>query len=187
MESVVAGLELFWKVAAMMGIAWWVGLFWRGATLAGAWAGTLVSFAVLLFTSEITIFGRELWDFNTSLASHLPAFMLYDGKFYLPWQMIAYLSTGLVTLVVVSLFTRRTPEDRLDRIFTCLRTPVVPGEEEVKPFTLPAGVEPPARDSLIQHPDFEIPRPTVVGVVGFAIATAMIGLLIGAVFLIMTI
>ena len=27
MESVVAGLEIFWKTAAMMGVALWVGLF----------------------------------------------------------------------------------------------------------------------------------------------------------------
>ena len=37
MESVVDGLELFWKIAAIMSIPFWVGLFWRRATAAAAW------------------------------------------------------------------------------------------------------------------------------------------------------
>ncbi|MBN2132948.1 MAG: sodium:solute symporter family protein [Sedimentisphaerales bacterium] len=186
LESVVHGLELFWKVAAMMGIAWWVGLFWRRATSAGAWTGTLVSFAVFLLTSRIAFLDTVLWNFNTSrLACRLPAFMLWQGKLHLPWQMILYLSTGFVSLVLVSLCTKRTPKERLDRIFACLRTPVMPGEEELEPFTLPAGVTPAPRNSLVKHPDFEIPKPTFVGIVGFLAAGAIVGLLIAAVFFIM--
>ena len=36
LESVVSGLEIFWKVSSMMAVAFWGGLFWRGATAAGA-------------------------------------------------------------------------------------------------------------------------------------------------------
>jgi hypothetical protein len=50
LKNVMAGLVLFWKVAAMMGIAFWLGLFWRRATVAAAWASTLAAFAVLLLT-----------------------------------------------------------------------------------------------------------------------------------------
>jgi len=45
LKSVVKGLEFYWMFSALMGIAFWVGLFWRRATVAGAWAGTLTSFA----------------------------------------------------------------------------------------------------------------------------------------------
>jgi len=124
LESVVSGLEIFWQVSAMMGIAFWIGLFWRRATVAGAWAATLTSFSVLLFTSKIAFGGYVLWNFNEHLAGKLPAFMLFDGGLSLPWQMIFYLTAGFVVLIVVSLFTRRAPKDRLDRLYDCIRTPI---------------------------------------------------------------
>ena len=182
LESVVHGLEIFWMVSAMMGIAFWVGLFWRRTTVAGAWAATLTSFGVLLLTSKIAFGSYVLWNFNEHLAGKLPAFMLWQGEISLPWQMISYLSTGFVVLVVVSLFTRRTPKDRLDRLYACLRTPIGADEPEAKPFTLPAGVQPGPRNVLIQHPDFEIPRPTLIGVGGFLAAWLGVGLLIGVVY-----
>jgi Na+/proline symporter len=182
LESVVRGLEIFWMVSAMMGIAFWVGLFWRRTTVAGAWAATLTSFGILLFTSKIAFGDYVFWNFNEHLAGKLPAFMLWQGEISLPWQMISYLSTGFIVLVVVSLFTRRTPKDRLDRLYACLRTPIGADEPEAKPFTLPAGVQPGPRNVLIQHPDFEIPRPTLIGIGGFLAAWLGVGLLIGVVY-----
>ncbi len=182
LESVVHGLEIFWMVSAMMGIAFWVGLFWRRVTVAGAWSGTLTSFGALLLTSRIAFGDYVVWDFNAHLAEKLPAFMLWEDKLYLPWQMIIYLSAGFVVLVVVSLFTKRVPTENLDRLYTCLRTPIGPDEPETEPFTLPPGVEPAPRKVLIDHPDFEIPRPSIVGIVGFLAAWVGVGLLIGAVY-----
>jgi len=182
LESVVTGLEIFWMVSAMMGIAFWAGLFWRRATVAGAWAGTLVSFGILLFTSKIAFGGWILWDFNARLAQHLPAFMSWEGELYLPWQMILYLSAGFVTLVVVSWLTPRVDEEQLERLYGCLRTPIGPDEPETQPLTLPPGVEPGPRNVLIDHPDFEIPKPTLIGIGGFLVAWAAVGLLIGAVY-----
>jgi len=178
LESVVQGLEIFWKVSAMMGIAFWVGLFWRRATAAGAWAGTLSSFAALLFTSRIAFGDSVLWDFNTTLADKLPAFMLWEGNLYLPWQMIIYLSIGFAVLVLVSLFTKRTPSEKLDRFYECLRTPIAKDEPETAPFTLPSGVEPAPRKVLMKHPDFELPRPTLVGIAGFAVSCGIVWVLV---------
>ena len=181
-QSVVSGLEIFWQVSAMMGIAFWIGLFWRRATVAGAWAGTLTSFGTLLFTSKIAFGNFVLWDFNKHIDDKLPAFMLWQGELYLPWKMILYLTAGFVVLVVVSLFTRRTAKDRLERFYACLRTPIGTDEPEAEPFTLPQGVQPGPRNVLIQHPDFEIPRPTLIGIGGFGAAWLGVGLLIGAVY-----
>ncbi|MHC4593889.1 MAG: sodium:solute symporter family protein [Planctomycetota bacterium] len=181
LESVVEGLEFYWMVSALMGIAFWVGLFWRRATLAGAWAATLTSLAAFLFTSTKP-FGFKAWDFNAHFADKLPAFMLWDGKLYLPWQMIIYLSAGFAVMLVVSLFTRRVHTEKLDRFYACLRTPIGPDEPETEPFTLPVGVEPAPRKVLIEHPDFEIPRPTMVGIFGFLAAWAGVAILIGAVY-----
>lgn len=173
LTSVVQGLEIFWKISAMMGIAFWVGLFWRRATTAGAWAGTLVSFAALLITSKFDLAGK------------LPDFMFWEGKLHLPWQMVIYLSSGFVSLVVVSLFTRRVPAERLDRLYACLRTPIGENEPEGAVFTLPEGVAAAERRVLIDHPDFEIPRLSLVGLVGFVGSWAAVGGLIGFVYWIM--
>jgi Na+/proline symporter len=180
LESVVEGLEIYWMVSALMGIAFWIGLYWRGATAAGAWAATLVSLGAFVFTSAKPL--GFTWDFNVHFADKLPAFMLWEGKLYLPWQMIIYLSAGFIVLIVVSLFTKRVPKEKLDRFYECLRTPIGPDEPETEPFTLPAGVEPAPRNTLIAHPDFEIPKPTVIGIFGFIAAWAGVALLIGAVY-----
>ncbi|MBT4101042.1 MAG: sodium:solute symporter family protein, partial [Gemmatimonadetes bacterium] len=176
-ENVVSGLETFWKLSAMMGVAFWIGLFWRRATPAGAWAGTLVSFATLLLAGQIDWLG---WDFNTQFAHHLPGFMLWDEKLYLPWQMIMYLTSGLIAFVIVSLVTAPMARDSLDRLFACLRTPIQPWETETKAFTLPDGLAPEPRQSWIDHPDFEIPRPSVVGMLGFFGSWIAVGLLMAS-------
>ncbi len=44
LPGIVARLEIFEKISAMMGIAFWLGLFWRRTTVAWAWAATLLSF-----------------------------------------------------------------------------------------------------------------------------------------------
>ncbi|RKY85454.1 sodium:solute symporter family protein, partial [candidate division KSB1 bacterium] len=178
LESVVNGLEIFWKVSALMGIPFLMGLFWRKTTSSGAWTSTLISFFILLFTSNISFFGHTLWDFNSVFAEHLPDFMLWNGKLYLPWQMIIYLSAGFISCIVVSLFTIPEPEEKLDKFYACIRTPVTPNEPETEPFTLPEGVEPAPRNVLIKHPDFEIPRPGFVSIAGFIAGWAAVGILV---------
>jgi len=180
-ENVVEGLEIFWKVSAMMAIPFWAGLFWRRASAAAAWWSTLVSFGVLLFTSQVRLWdGIVLWDFNATFADSLPAWLLFEGKLLLPWQMIFYLSAGFITVIVVSFFTRRVDNEKLDKFYTCLRTPVTPNEPETEPFTLPPGVEPGPRRPLFKHADLEIPRPTVVGILGFFAGWVAVGALIWA-------
>ncbi len=164
LESVVTGLEIFWKVAAMMGIPFWVGLFWRRATPVAAWSATLASFAVWLWTD--------------TLPGTLPSFMLAGETVSLPWQMVAYLSVGLVVMILVSLITRPVAREQLDSFYTCLRTPIGPDEPETEPFTLPPGVEPAPRRVWFDHPDFEFPKPTAVGLIGFFAGWAGVGLLI---------
>ena len=165
-SGVVQGLEVVWKVYAMMGIAMWASFFWRKATAATVWASTMSSFAAWFFTSRIDFIG---WDFNARFAHFFPDIMLYNGDLSLPWQMIIYLTVGLVVMVGVSLFTKPPAKEKLDRIYECIRTPVMPGEPEVEPLTLPEGTKPAPRSVLIDHPDFEIMKPFFVSVFGFLI------------------
>jgi Na+/proline symporter len=172
LDDVVQGLEIFWKISPMMAIAFWVGLFWRKATPAAAWASTLVAFAAWLGTENL------FWNPAACLENGPLAFLTFEGSIYLPWQMIFYLSAGLVTAVVVSLVTRPVSQDKLDRFYECIRTPVLTEEPETAPFTLPEGTSPAPRNVLISHPDFEIPKPTPVTIVGFFAGWIAVGALI---------
>jgi|TARA_B100000315_G_scaffold94300_2_gene86733 Na+/proline symporter len=177
LPGVVRGLEVFWMVGAMMGLAIWMSFVWRRATAAAAWASTLGGYAAGLFTSDIAFIG---WSFNNHFAGSLPEFMLYEGKLFLPWQMIIYLTVSLVMMVAVSFVTRPPDKKRLDRVYECLRTPVSEDEPEGEPLTLPAGTTPAARSVLIAHPDFEIMRPTAYTVIGFLASCFMVVMLIGS-------
>ena len=177
LPGVVRGLEVFWMVGAMMGLAIWMSFVWRRATAAAAWASTLGGYAAGLFTSDIAFIG---WSFNNHFAGSLPEFMLYEGKLFLPWQMIIYLTVSLVMMVAVSLVTQPPDKKTLDRVYECLRTPVLEDEPEGEPITLPAGTAPAARSVLIAHPDFEIMRPTAYTVIGFLASCFMVVVLIGS-------
>jgi SSS family transporter len=258
LDNVIQGLELLWMVPALMGVTFWAGLFWRKATTAGAWAGTLLAFGALLFTSDTGLwsFTREVANSRVSsmpahfdvefddargsvsrtlrqefarhgitlsdsatlaidetdratgrstrwlisdgercytvirekgtetlelYANVLPAGMLWRGRLLLPWQMIIYLVAGALGLVVASLLTRPPDRRRLDRFYGTLRTPVQPAEVIEAPLTLPRGVEPAPERKLVDHPDWEIQRPTLRGIVGFLIAWVLVVLLILAV------
>lgn len=51
-DDVPSGLMLFFKLQGLMGAAFWLGLFWRRTTIAGAWAATLAAFIVLVATGS---------------------------------------------------------------------------------------------------------------------------------------
>ncbi len=173
-DDIPSGLETFWKIQAMMGAAFWVGLFWRRATPAGAWAGTLVAFAVLLLTNSA--------DFDAWAVGHLPGMMIWENEFRVSWQMTSYLSAGFLTCIVVSLITPRVDARKLDRFYNCLRTPIQPDEPHAAPFTLPEGVEVPEARKLINHPDFEVPLPSKEGVAGFVFFWGCVFAMIGFVY-----
>jgi|GEM_PF-325047 len=145
-----------------------------------------------VFTSEQTLKraeedlrGEELVTFNNHLFEEAFIWEITKDRkieIHVPWQMIIYLSAGFIVLVLVSLFTKRVPAENLERFYACLRTPIKPGEPETEPFTLPAGVQPGPRNTLIRHPEFEIPRPTLIGIGGFLVAWLGVGLLIGTVY-----
>ncbi|MEJ2703698.1 MAG: sodium:solute symporter family protein [Sedimentisphaerales bacterium] len=184
LPGVVAGLEIFWKVSAMMGLAFWLGLFWRRTTVAGAWAATLVAFAVMLFTSKISFGSYVLWDFDARCARYLPDFMLWNGQLYLPWQMILYLATGLVSGIVVSLFTQPVAGEKLDNFYALIRTPVKPGEQPDVPCTLPADAVVPAKRNIFPNTSLEFMVPTRTSVTGFLIGWTFVAAIVTVVYFI---
>lgn len=174
LESVVQGLEIFWKIAPMMGIAFWLGLFWRRTTAAGAWASTLAAFGMWFVTSK---------PFFVSALAKLPfGFTVeHNGELsmYLPWQMVFYLVTGLMAGIIVSLLTRPKPKEQLDRFYELVRTPVIEGEPPpTKPCTIPDGVTIPPKRLLFKNTNLEIMVPTRVSIIGFVLSWIAVGAMI---------
>lgn len=180
LDSVISGLETFWKVQAMMGIPFWIGIFWRRATVAGAWAATMAAFFVALATSNVFV---GVFDVNAFAVQYFPASMVFDGELRLPVQMVAYLSVGFVTMIGVSLLTPRVDGARLDRLYRALHTPVDQREPTPSaPFEVPAGSVPAPGRKMLDHPDFELRYPSFTSGAGFAVAWVWVLALIAGVF-----
>jgi solute:Na+ symporter, SSS family len=184
LPGVVAGLEIFWKISAMMGLAFWLGLFWRRATVAGAWAATLVSFGTWFLTGRVSVLGRVLWDFDACITPHLPGFMVWDQKLYLPWQMVFYLSTGLIAGVFASWLSKPVAAEKTERFYALLRTPVRAGERVETACALPTGAVVPARRNLFGNSNLEVPTPTRTGLVGFLVGWGCVALIVAGVYVI---
>ncbi len=104
--SVVDGLKYIWQITAFFGIAFWTGVMWRGANRYGVWASLITTIAVSLYVGNYTP-----WSLG----------LAYE------YQIALYLPAGFISLVVVSLFTKKEPENQLNKFFALLHTPV--GEE----------------------------------------------------------
>ncbi len=184
LENVIEGLEIFWKIAPMMGIAFWLGLFWRRTTVVGAWAATLTALGIWWLSGR-----RIIIDLLARLpaAETLRFVFVKDGaaEVYLPWQMIFYLTGGALAGIVVSLLTRPVARAKLDRFYALARTPVRPGEDLRRPCTLPEGAAvPPRRNLLGGSSSLEIPVPGRTSAVGFLVGWGFVAAIILAFWLI---
>jgi Na+/proline symporter len=173
LPNVIRGLEIFWKIPPMMGIAFWLGLFWRRGTKAGAWAATLLGFGAL-FLSEQSFFVSlleslpRLFDLPWVVESH-------DAKaMYLPWQMVFYLSIGTAGAIIVSLLTRPSSEEKLERFYALTRTPVSPGEQIEEPCTLPDGAKTSPSRRLFPFFNLEIQIPSIHSMIGFSVGWVLV-------------
>ncbi len=100
LPGVIKALELFMQIPALIGIPFWMGIMWRRANPASAWASFLAASGTFLFC-ELTL------------------------DLYLPWQMVAYLTAGIGTGIIVGLLTPRQPKEQLDRFYNTLKTQVL--------------------------------------------------------------
>ena len=181
--NVIEGLETFWIISSVMGVAFWMGLFWRRTTSAGAWAATLTVFGVWWLTTQPFFVN---WLTTLPMAEPLRFVFVADGvpEVYLPWQMIFYLAAGLVAGIVASAVTKPPSEEKLEHFFALARTPVQPGEKVTSPCTLPVGAVVPPKRSILRGTGFEIMVPSRVSIVGFIVAWVCVVLIIGSLFLI---
>ena len=176
--GVVDALEIWFKIAPMMGIVFWIALFWRRMTVAGAWATTLTGFAIWWLTTQ-SWFIVWLQSLPQAEALQLVWTEGESSEVYTPWQIVMYMSAASIVGIVVSLVTRPVDAERLNRFYSLSRTPIVPGEETGEPCTLPASVVPLQRPLLVDFAGVEVPRPSQRSVVGFAIIWLFVAMIVG--------
>ena len=104
--SVVQGLKYLWMITAYFGIAFWMGLIWRKSNRYGVWASLVVTVLATFITGPYFSWGYGL---------------------AIEYQIAVYLPLGFITFIIVSLFTKDEPSEKLDKFYTLLHTPV--GEE----------------------------------------------------------
>lgn len=186
LRSVVEGLEIFWKVCPMAGVAFWLGIIWKRMNVTGAWASALSAVLAWVLTT-LGGFVSLLWGLSvidpTGILRWLQLVVVSDGDpaMYMPWQMVFYLTTGVVVGIVASLLTAPPDPRRLDRFYALLRTPVKPGEKVDEPCTLPEGGTPPPPRDLLPDSNLYLPRPSLRAVVGFLVGWACVVALIAIV------
>jgi len=183
-------------IPTWIGLSFWFGIIWRGFTPKAVWLSTLATFLMWYLTNThkplafVAVMGDT--DLLRQNIDYLPALFrewLWSAAPFtkaeikaatsVPWQIAMYLTAGIVTGIVTSLLTRRTPAEKLDHFFKLIRTPVRPGEEVAVPCTLPEDHLPTETGKLIPLADIEIPRPSFVGLAGFIAAWIGVALIIG--------
>lgn len=182
-KGVIPALKIFWDVGSMMGIAFWLGIFWRRTTSAGAWAGTVVAVALFWITR---MDGTAVFLAKLPFAEALSIVREEDGVFaiYTPWRILSYLSAGTLTAIIVSLFTPMTSKEKLDNFYALVRTPVTPGEEVVGVCQLPEGSTP-SRRKMFPNTNIEIHVPSKTSLIGFVLGWVCVAGLIYSFFEIM--
>jgi Na+/proline symporter len=186
LPSVVAGLELFWKVYPMMGIAFWMGFFWRKMTAKGAWASTIGAISVWWLTTQsffISILSRFTWAESLQMIAVDETTVSVS----LPWQMILYLSAGVFSGIIVSLVSQPVDQNRLDRYYRLVKTPVVPDEPSPAiQCTIGEGVDTPQRKEFFPGSSIHLPILSRTSVFGFLGVGVFVLLLIGSVLFIVS-
>lgn len=178
--GVIQLLENMWKINTMTAMAFWLGLFWRRTTVAGAWAAIIVSVAVWWITSQ-SWFAGALSGSGTLVEWGVVKSTGEVWSIYLPWQMVAYIVAGFAGGMVVSLFTKPVAEEKLERFFELLRTPVQPQEVITEPCRLPDGISPGPRRVWFPNSNWEIPIPGKTAILGFVAGWVCVLAIIGAV------
>ena len=176
--TVVKALEIWFMIAPMMGLVFWIGLLWRRLTVVGAWVTTLSGFATWWITTQSWFID---WVARLPVAEAWRLLWVENGKtsLYLPWQILLYMTVAVVAGVVVSLFTRPVSQDKLDRFYTLSRTPIAPGEQLVEPCVLPPSTAAAKRTMLVTFAGLEIPLPSRVSLIGFVVVWICVALMIG--------
>lgn len=178
MSNVVSGLKTWLKIAPMLGIAFWIGLFWKRFNGAGAWASTVVGFIAWWLTLQPRVV-QWVQSFPFSKSWSLVEHSAEKSSIYEPWQIVIYLSAAILAGVLASWGTPRRDRESLDRFHQLIRTPVSPGEVIRESCHLPEETSPASRRCWFAGSDFELPVPSMTSVLGFFLCWVAVAAMIG--------
>ena len=171
--DVIDALRVMIKIPAAIGISMWLGLVWTRWNTPAVWVATLAStgmWIVVAYFPEEVLFSfpgaRELMFFETDVG-----LVMRDS-----WQIFWYLLVGLSCGSVAALLTDPQSADQLDHFYCLLRTRVSRDEKIEDACVLPDVSDEPEPSVTIGS--FQLPGPTRLGVAGFAIAFAVVGLIV---------
>ena len=176
--SVVKALSIWFKIAPMMGLVFWIGLFWRRMSVAGAWATTLTGFGVWWITTQ-TWFIRWIDGLPGSQSLGLVDSGGATAELVEPWQILFYMAAAVSVGIVVSLLSRPVPNEKLDRFYQLTRTPVADGELIQSPCTIPVSTPVSERERIDNRLGLELPVPSRTSIVGFLVVWFFVAALIG--------
>jgi len=173
LTSLLTLIELMVDLPVAIGISFWLGIAWRRYTTAAVYVSSIsvyLTFLVLELQSGV----RLVQELFPSIV------FVVKGKLEVhdAWQIVIYLSVGVISGMVTSLLTRPVPQAQLDHFFRLLRTPARHRDESLPPCMLPEGTVCPAENKLIRHPYWEIPKPSLVGIAGFVATWILTGLIV---------
>lgn len=167
--DIIDALRLMLKIPAAIGISMWLGLVWIRWNTPAVWTATLASTAMWViaayFPEEVlrTFPGtRELMFLETA-----GSLVMADA-----WQIVWYLSAGVVCGSICALLTDPQPADQLDHFYYLLRTRIRPNEQTELPCVVPDDADEP--EPSLSLASFQFPAPTRTGVAGFLIAAAVV-------------
>ncbi len=180
LPNVVQGLEIWLRIAPLMGVSFWMGLVWSKTTAAGAWASTCTG-----FLSWFLLTRTQVIDFlaDNPLAEALGLVWREAGvpvEVYEPWEIAITLGAAVAAGVVVSLLSTPPDAERLKRFHELIDTPMQDGEPFVEACRLPAGVTPQKKPILIQWGGLRVPALSRTSMRGFLLSWLAVAVLIGA-------
>jgi Na+/proline symporter len=156
-----------------MGISFWLGLFWRRTTVAGAWASFLAATAAWWLTTQ-SFFVEAVAALAVAEPWRLVVERGGELQIYLPWAMLFYISAGLIAGILVSLVTKPVPAAKLENYYNLTRAPILPGEEVLAPCTLPKNAEVLAPRHVFPGTNLEIQFPSRTSIYGFLFGWAFV-------------
>lgn len=168
--NVIRALEIWLKIAPMIGMAFWMGLLWKRMNAPGAWVTTVVGFLAwwltgwqpfLQWMNEIGTF-----DFMLTGDSGDPVRMKQS------WGIVFYLFCGSFSGAAVAFLTPPVNKVRLDRFYTLIETPIMPGEPTDCVCEIPAGSKPKNYRKLLENFGLFLPVPGIQTQIGFYFAWA---------------
>jgi Na+/proline symporter len=101
--DVPSAIRFIWIFIPLIGISFWLGLWWRRANRYGAWASFIT--ALVAWIVGVEIFG-------------------WTGDRGLPYLITFYLGSGITAGAIVSLITPPETEELLDRFYLTINTPI---------------------------------------------------------------